>query len=258
MRSKTRQRIAWINALFDQFDEMTLRQIYYQLVPKGLNYRQVQYACKVGREKGLIPWDNIVDRSRPAYSIGRTFPGVDGFLTAMADYFHLDYWNGSQNHIEIWTEKDALSQIIKEVAKPHQVTVRVTKGFLSLSNKARWGHDDLSILYFGDFDPSGLFIDKDLQWSNLAWGDFERKALTTEQIQEYDLPSVKVNRRDPRAKEYIPAYGTQGWELDALPPDVLQQMVQDAIREHVDFDLEQKREEERKVRRKIRRLTLER
>lgn len=254
-KTVTKQRISWVNELLKQFGKMTLRQIYYQLVTRGLNYRQVAYICKFGREQGLISWSGIVDRSRPVYDSGRTFESVNEFLDSIADYFNLNFWNGSESHIEIWTEKDALSQVIKEMALPYQVTVRVTKGFLSLSNKARWGSDDLTILYFGDFDPSGLLVDEDLQSSNLEWYHFERKALTKQQINQYNLPSIKVNRNDPRAKKYMETYGNECWELDALPPDVLQKLVKETIEEHVDFVLEQKQLEEAMLRNRIRELT---
>jgi len=230
---------------------MTLRQIYYQLVTKGLNYRQVAYICKVGRLKGMISWNSIVDRARPIYSIGRTFETIEDFLQDIGDYFNLDYWIDSENHIELWTEKDALSQVLYEIAKEYHVTVRVTRGFLSLSNKKRWGKANLTILYFGDFDPSGLFIDKDLQWSQVGYQSFSRIALTKEQIATYILPSIKVNRLDPRANSYIATYGKRAWELDALSPNVLQKLVRDTIEQYVDFDLEQKEKTENEIREKI-------
>lgn len=244
LRRKTLKRIESINALIAQYGQMTLRQIYYQLAPMGINYRNTMYACKVGRLQGLIPWKGIVDRVRPTYSLGKTFPDIRAFLDDIKDYFHLDYWQYSDNHVEIWTEKDTLSQIFKEIANPLQVDVRVTRGFLSLSNKVRWGEENLTILYFGDFDPSGLFIDEDLQWSQVGYKNFNRIALKREHIDTYDLPSIKVNRRDPRAPGYLREYGEKGWEIDALPPDVLTKMVRDAIMEYVDFGLEKMRESE--------------
>jgi len=254
MRVATNERVAWVNELLNQFGVMTLRQIYYQLVTKGLNYRQVGYICKVGRVKGLIPWKSIVDRNRPVYSIGRTFVDVDDFLQEVVGYFNLDYWADSENHIELWTEKDALSQVLYRIAEKYHVTVRVTRGFLSLSNKVRWGSDDLTILYFGDFDPSGLFMDKDLQWSQLGFKNFHRIALTQEQIRDHKLPSVKVNKRDPRAASYIANYGMEGWELDALPPNILETLVANTILKYTNFVLEQKQLEQDQLREQIRSL----
>lgn len=251
LRQKTLRRIERINALIKQYGQMTLRQIYYQMAPLGINYRNVMYACKVGRLQGLIAWGGIVDRVRPVYSIGQTFPDVRAFLDEIKDYFHLDYWLNSENHVEIWSEKDTLSQIFKEIANPLQVDVKVTRGFLSLSNKVRWGEEDLVILYFGDFDPSGLFIDEDLQWSQVGYKNFKRIALTKAHVEKYNLPPIKVNRRDPRAPGYLAEYGNEGWELDSLPPDVLREMVKSAIMEYVDFDLNKMMKAERLFRRAL-------
>lgn len=254
MRPKTKERIDWVNELIEKFGTMTLRQIYYQLVPKGLNYRKVMYVCKVGRLEGLIPWRAIVDRARPTYNVGKTFENIDDFLEDVADYFNLNYWDDSNNHIEIWTEKDALSQVLFKIAREYQVTVRVTRGFLSLSNKARWGAKNLTILYFGDFDPSGLYIDKDLQWSQIGYEKFKRIALTEEQLKKFDLPFIDVNRNDPRAGSYLREFGTKAWELDAMPPDELQSLVEETIKEYVDFDLQQKRERAEEMQDEIRSL----
>jgi len=248
MRKKTKERIDHINKLLKQYGEMTVRQIYYQLVGViPINYRQVIYACKLGRREGLISWGAIVDRARPIYSVGRQFEDGSDFIEAIVNYFHLNYWQDSKNEVELWTEKDALSQILFGIAEQYHVTVRVTRGFLSLSNKKRWGRKGLTILYFGDHDPSGLYIDKDLSWE-VAFENFKRIALTMEQITEHSLPSVKVNRADPRAPGYLAEYGSEGWELDALPPDVLKELVKNSIEEYVDFDLDEKKIEEAGIR----------
>lgn len=253
LTKRLKDRIDAINVLFKQYDQMTIRQIYYRLVgTMGVNYRQVIYACKIGREQGLVAWESIVDRARPSYDIGRTFETAKDFLASVVDYFNLDYWTGSDSHIEIWTEKDALSQILYKISGEYQVPVRVTRGFLSISNKHLWSGDKM-VLYFGDFDPSGLYIDEDLKWECSVDG-FTRIALTKNQIEEHTLPSVAVNRRDPRARSYMKEHGSRGWELDALPPDVLQGLVRQTIEKQIDFDLAEKQKEERRIRLEIERV----
>lgn len=131
--------------------------------------------------------------------------------------------------------------MLLDVSGDYNVDVYVTRGFLSISNKNRWGGG--IALYFGDHEPSGLYIDEDLQL-DVAFEDFERIALNLEQVQKYDLPSIKIKRQDPRMPAYRVQYGDLGWELDALPPDVLKNLVREAIEKYADFDVEQKREEE--------------
>lgn len=54
------------------------------------------------------------------------------------------------------------------------------------------------------------------------------------QIEEYSLPPNPTKLSDSRAKKYIAEYGLQSWELDALTPDVLSKLVDDAINELTD------------------------
>jgi len=54
------------------------------------------------------------------------------------------------------------------------------------------------MLYFGDFDPSGIDIERDLSKRLERYGaeDFivQRIALTNEQIKEYNLPPIPVKQ----------------------------------------------------------------
>jgi len=248
--TKVRQRIEAINNVINQYGQVTIRQIYYRLVGTlGTNYRQIQYACSMGRKEGLISKSGIVDRSRPIYG-KKLYDGLSDFLSGAPNTFSLDFWKDSEVRPEIWSEKDALSQVLYDVARDYNVDVYVTRGFLSDSNKYRWGGANKIILYFGDFDPSGLYIDQDLEFS-CVFNNFTRKALTQDQIEEHKLPSVQVNKNDPRSPAYLSQYGNEGWELDALEPNLLKDLVKTAIEEYVTFDVEQKREEERNIRERL-------
>jgi hypothetical protein len=233
-------RISSINNIISTYGQVTIRQIYYRLlgVEPNINYRKVQYACKIGRADGRISHSGIVDRSRPVYGLD-LYDSVDSYLNDIPLGFYLDYWHDSNIRPQIWTEKDALSQILYSVSKLYHVDVFVTRGFLSISNKTRWGGSDVAILYFGDFDPSGLFIDEDLSLE-VVFDNFDRIALTEDMCK--DLPSVPVNKNDPRASSYISLYGDRGWELDALDPAKLKSLVDSAIKKYIDFDVEQKKE----------------
>jgi hypothetical protein len=105
------------------------------------------------------------------------------------------------------------------------------------------------ILYFGDHDPSGLDMDRDLEsrLRQLGLRDFEfrRVALTLQQIREFelpadpDIPTKKKLEEDSRYKAFIERFGTtQGTiaELDALAirEDKFKQLVIDAVDEYYD------------------------
>jgi hypothetical protein len=94
------------------------------------------------------------------------------------------------------------------------------------------------ILYFGDIDPSGFDIERDLtdRLTKYRAGDFKvrRIALTREQILEYQLPPMPVMKSDARAPSFISAYGDGAVELGALDPNVLQRIVAEAIEDYID------------------------
>ena len=241
LQKKTLELIEEINGLLETYGTMTVRQVYYQIVPYGFNYRQVAYALTIAREKGLIDLDRIIDRSRPSYGLD-TWYGPHEVFKYMSETYKLDYWADSPYRVEIWSEKDALSAVISEEAEKYRVPVRVTRGFLSTSNKHAWSDENKVILYFGDFDPSGLCIDFNLGDSILLdYAELHRIALTKEMVEKYDLPYVKVKNDDPRAPEYKKLYGDKGYELDALNPNLLRQLVRTSIEGYVNFDIEQKR-----------------
>lgn len=248
LTKKSQKLLSLINNLFGQFGPMTVRQVYYQLVPLGYKYRQVAYILGVGRKLGLINLDNIVDRSRPAYGLN-VWSTPSDILNAAADNYKLDYWENEPRRVEVWSEKDALSQIMNKVAGYYRVPVRVTRGYPSTSNKIAWSQDGLIVLYFGDFDPSGLSIDLELAENQFLTGvQFKRISLTQPQVEHHDLPFVKVKMDDPRAKEYVKLYGKKGYELDALNPNALRELIKTSIEAHITFDLEQKQREEREHR----------
>jgi len=244
LSKKSQELITQIGCVIEQYGTMTVRQVYYQLVTQGYDYRQVAYGLAKARELGLVNLNRIIDRSRPTYGMD-TWENPAEVLDYYKKYYQLDYWADEQIKVEIWTEKDALSQILYEEAARFRVPVRVTRGFLSISNQHAWSNENNVILYFGDFDPSGLCIDFSL--SNnvyLEYAELHRIALTPEQLDQYDLPSVPVKANDTRSKDYVKQYGNRGWELDALNPMVLRILVKNSIEQYITFDLKQKMEKE--------------
>lgn len=59
--------------------------------------------------------------------------------------------------------------------------------------------------------------------------EFHRLALNMDQIEEYGPPPNPAKLSDSRAAGYIEKYGRESWELDALEP----QVISDIIREHI-------------------------
>ncbi len=89
------------------------------------------------------------------------------------------------------------------------------------------------ILHFGDHDPSGMDMTRDIR-ERLAMfaGDaieVDRLALNMDQVRQYNPPPNPAKETDSRAAGYIEIYGHRSWELDALEPDTLAALVEDSI-----------------------------
>lgn len=65
----------------------------------------------------------------------------------------------------------------------------------------------------------------------------ERVALNMDQVEEYELPPNPAKLSDSRAPEYVSNYGYESWELDAVAPSVLVELIQERIERYTDEDL---------------------
>jgi hypothetical protein len=149
-------------------------------------------------------------------------------------------------YIEVWVEKDALSGVLKRVTKEFHVRLMVNRGYSSASamydayNRIRRANtygQDAVILYLGDHDPSGMDMIRDISDRLAEFGvspTVSAIALTDAQIEKYNPPPNPAKVTDPRAKDYIARYGPTSWEVDALKPEVLHNLVTDAISSIID------------------------
>jgi len=148
----------------------------------------------------------------------------------------------------VWLEKDALSGIFENALQRYGVTLNVGRGYDgwdSIHHAAeryrRWppcpyAEDDpaclewdaemipTTILYFGDFDPSGEDMVRSLG-ERLAFFEVEptikKCALTADDVTHYQLPPDFTKTTDTRRAAFVEKYGDIAVELDALPVDVL-------------------------------------
>ncbi len=153
---------------------MTVRQVYYQLVSRQVlennrgRYQALSNALVNARKEGLIPWDWIEDRLRRPRHV-QMWDGLSDFAETMKSAYRRDVWNNQPAYVEVWLEKDALSGIFEDVLEEYGVTLNVGRGFDgwdSIRNAALRFIEcqkPVSILYFGDFDPSGEDMVRSLQ-----------------------------------------------------------------------------------------------
>lgn len=238
---------------------LTLRQVYYQLVSKGFidnnksQYGMLSNLLKWGRINGYIGWETIEDRTRTFHDL-TGWESYQSFTNASLEHFlsrySRDLLQTQDRYLEVWVEKDALSTIFTKVARKYTVPVVVCRGFSSVSflndfkKRLDVRQDKLPlVLYFGDFDPSGVemlnamktTLNDELEVNRI---EFKRIALLQEDIHEHKLPhnpdALKLT--DTRARKHITAYGEVAVELDALRPDVLESKIKNAIEDEIDID----------------------
>jgi 3'-phosphoadenosine 5'-phosphosulfate sulfotransferase len=143
------------------------------------------------------------------------------------------------SEVELWVEKETIRTLLEKLAAKYRLSIQVLRGFASLSmfRKALRRANERGvkkILYIGDFDASGLLIDKIAQREMQT--NMTRIALTLEQTRKYRLPSLPVNMKDSRADEYVAKYGSRSWEIESLRPRTFLRIVEKHFRENVPED----------------------
>ena len=101
--------------------------------------------------------------------------------------------------------------------------------------------DECFIFYLGDHDPSGEDMVRDIRDRMELFGvgnlRVDKVALTMDQIILYNPPPNPAKTTDPRAGDYIAKHGDESWEVDALPPNVLQKIIEDSVLDVLDLKL---------------------
>jgi hypothetical protein len=240
---------------------MTLRQVHYRLVGRGdttyantrTDYNQLSKWLVRDRLEGVIPWEWIEDRLRKPRHIPM-WEDLPDFIAAVRRSYRRDVWQDQPAYIEAWLEKDALSGIFEDVLQPYGVTLNVGRGYdsaTSVKDAADRFEDGggITVLYFGDFDPSGEHMVHSLRERLLALGsepEIEKCALTFEDIERYHLPPDFTKATDTRSAAFVARYGDVAVELDALPAGVLRERIRSEVRRRMDLEaLERTREAER-------------
>lgn len=241
---------------FQQGYDLTLRQLFYQLVSKDIipntqrQYKNLGTLVNDARLAGLIDWGMIVDRGRET-EIPAHWDSPASIIYAAARSFAIDKWEDQPNHIEVMVEKQALEGVLLPVCERLDVNFTANKGYSSQSLMYRIGQrlrslhrnkdKHIHILYLGDHDPSGLDMDRDVEERLALFSGypvtFQRLALIWDQIEELRPPENPTKLTDSRADKYIEQYGDSSWELDAVEPRELDRLVTDAVEALRDPDL---------------------
>lgn len=248
---KLRVRIQRANDIIEEYQKygltLTLRQIFYQFVSRDWlpnthkAYKSLGECLEKARMAGLVDWEGIEDRTRHLRALS-SWNSPQEILNQTEAAYHTDWWKDQDRRVEVWIEKDALVGVIESVCCQYDVPYFSCRGYSSASEMWRascrlleyvqQGQKPL-ILHLGDHDPSGVNMTHDIKWrldKFLCPVEVRRIAITIEQVKKYNPPPNPAKMTDPRADRYIKKYGNQSWELDALRPTI----IQDLIKEHVE------------------------
>lgn len=247
---------------------LTLRQLYYQFVARDLipnmmrSYKRLGSIVNDGRLAGLIDWDAIEDRTRNLEKNWHAHSPRDAIET-IRDQYGIDMWENQPERVEVWIEKEALAGVIEETCEDNDVPYFACRGYVSQSEqwrayqriRAKYNRDGYQrtvILHLGDHDPSGIDMTRDnrdrlklfLGYNDSSF-TVERLALNMDQVDEYSPPPNPAKTTDSRFASYVSEYGEDSWELDALEPSIINELILEHIEQHRDQDLWDEKVEQR-------------
>lgn len=247
---------AAIYSYCELYQPLTVRQLFYALTVQQLigksegEYKQtVVRLAKEMRLAGELPWHWLVDNTRwmrkPV-----SFGSLADCVEQSARTYRRSIWQQRDEYVEVWLEKDALAGVLFDITGHYDVPLMVTKGYPSLSflrsaaeTMVKTGKP-VTIYYFGDYDPSGMDISRNVEQrlEEFIWEVarewtvgaphlcFRRVAVNNWQIDEWDLPTRPTKSGDSRAAKF----GHRSVELDAIPPNDLRELVRQQLELHVD------------------------
>lgn len=230
----------------------TLRQLHYQFVRRNWmentqkNYKRLGDIMSNARIAGETDWLHIQDLERGAVRFSdcptydEAFKGLEGIIS-------INPWDDQDVYLEVGVEKNAQIGIVARPAQKWRAPYQGCKGYLSTSEAWRTGlrfqraiaaGKRPIFIHLGDHDPSGLHMTSDNRdrIRMFARHDVEvvRIALTMEQVMEHECPPNPTKTSDSRHIKYEAAGHEASWELDALPPIFLNNLISDTIEGYID------------------------
>lgn len=215
---------------------LSLRQLYYQLVARGLIENSVRSYKRTGglvsdaRLAGLVDWDMIEDRGRET-AVNSHWNSPAEIIRTAAKAFRVDRWEGQPCYVEVFVEKDALSGILEPVCRGLDVRFTANRGYSSSSAMYEAGKRiagaveaglpsrccaEVHLFYLGDHDPSGIDMTRDVtERLNLFTGGSVTRRTVQRLALNYRVGLRRPGRavaatREPGERDRQPVSGLRG------------------------------------------------
>lgn len=276
----------------------SMRELNYALIAVNVLpnlhkcYQSLTQHVTTWRENGELRIDCLIDERHPVTNIDDDYHGPDTWikhyinkLRNISEWYHendnnFPRWLNQRNYVEIWIEKQAAMPRFKKIVHDEDLQVRIqpfggwaafvtlTKSVERLKVKMKEGKE-IHVLYFGDYDPSGEYMDRDIEARFRRIGIWEieqyeeeynvklhlhRIAVTKEQIHDFNLPwdakrltedEQEKLQKDSRYDKFVKknggdAYATELEALSKLYPDEFKQIVAHSVNRYFNNDVYQK------------------
>lgn len=234
---------------------LTIRQLYYQLVARGhientvRSYNNVVGMMTKARLAGLIDWDAIEDRTRDVIQRAHWTSGGH-LLRACAEQYFEDMWQDQEYRVFVMVEKEALAGVLEPVCHEWDCPLLPARGYPSATTLREFAkqrilnsRQRIVVLHLGDHDPSGMDMSRDLSERLSLFSrervdiDFRRIALNMDQVEEQQPPPNPAKSTDTRFDKYEEEFGDESWELDALSPAYLNELVSNEVQGLVNHEV---------------------
>ena len=252
VRGMARRSLDLIEAMYSAAEAaqpITGRGVGYKLFTRGLiasmtraEMQRVYRLLREAREQGVIPWAWVVDETRE-FERCSVWDDPQEFAATVSGAYRRDFWTQQPNRVEVWSEKGTVRGVLQPILDKYAVGFRVMHGFCGATTIHDVAEDDdgrdLIVLYVGDYDPSGLYMSEHDLPDRLDKYDgdhvtLKRIALTREQTGGLPPFPASDKRKDPRHKWFVRNFGDRCWELDALDPNDLRALVEEAIKSEIE------------------------
>jgi hypothetical protein len=228
---------------------LTCRQIFYRLVGAHEYEKSEQaYArlCEMlnrARRARVISMRAIRD-SWSDSDVPATWEDADEFLAAassQAARLRLDRTDGQKTRLAVLCEAAGMVPQLAGAVAEYGIAVYSSGGFDSTTTRHDFAREiagsdrPTQVLHIGDHDPSGahmfLALAEDVEAFAVYYGGevrFTRLAVTPDQIETLGLPTAPAKPTDRRA------FLGETCQCEAIAPDVLSEILRDAIEARTD------------------------